>query len=177
MAGKIDIIMSGMTLTQGRTMQVDFTAPYFQVGLLACMRAEDIKKYDSLERMTKSNGNVGVIPGSSADAFVTRQFPRARKIAIAKAEHAALELETRRIDLFVADGPAVAWLVSRNEADLTAFWHPLVREEFAWGVRRGDRELLTAVNGILARWKSDGTLHRVLHHWLPYLDRIGKDTP
>jgi ABC-type amino acid transport substrate-binding protein len=172
MAGTIDIIMSGMTVTQARTMQVDFTDPYFRVGILACMRAEDVKKFDSVERILNTDANVGVIPGTTSDAFVTRNFPRARRIAIAKAEHAALELTTRRIDLFVADGPAVVWLVSRNEADLAGFWQPLTREVFAWGVNRGNRELLTAVNGVLAQWKGDGTLHRVLLHWLPYLDRI-----
>ncbi len=170
--GKIDIIMSGMTVTPPRTMQVDFTDTYFRGGLLACMRSDEQKMYTSLEQIRNTPGNVGVIPGTSADAYVTRHFPTARKVAVAKAEHAAMELKTKKIDLFVADGPAVVWLVSRNEADLAGFWKPLIRENFAWGVLRGNSELLTAVNALLARWKKDGTLRSVLLSWLPYLDRI-----
>jgi len=172
LGGRVDILMSGMTITPLREMHVAFTDPYFRGGLLACMRADDEPLYPSAERIRGTRGNVGVIPGTSADAYVSRHFPNARRMAIAQVEHAALELKTRKIDLFVADGPAVVWLVSRHEADLAGFWEPLARENLAWGVRRGDTELLTAVNALLAQWKKDGTLRAVLLHWLPFLDRV-----
>jgi len=169
---KIDIIMSGMTVTEARTMLIDFADPYFRGGLLACMRADEQDLYKSLDEIRNTAGNVGVIPGTSADAYVTRYFPRARKIVIAEVDHAPMELKTRKIDLFVADGPAVVYLVSRNESEVAGFWTPLTREDFAWGVRRGNAELLASVNALLARWKGDGTLRAVLVHWMPYLERI-----
>jgi len=170
--GQIDIIMSGMTVTEPRKMQIEFADPYFRGGLLACMRADDQKLYASLDEIRGTRGNVGVIPGTTAEAYVSRHFPRARKIVIAQAAHAAMELQTRKIDLFVGDGPAIVWLVSRNEAELAGFWKYLDQEDFAWGVRRGNKELLNSVNALLAQWKRDGTLQAVLIYWLPYLERI-----
>lgn len=172
MAGTIDIVMSGMTVTPAREVQIAFAEPYLDSGLLACMRADDARLYPSAQEIRDTRGNVGVIPGSSADAYVSRHFPNARRIAVARAEHAALALKTRRIDLFVADAPAVVWLVSRNEADLAGYWELLVRERLAWGVRRGNEELLAEANAALARWKADGKLRAVLSHWLPYLDKL-----
>jgi polar amino acid transport system substrate-binding protein len=172
MAGKMDIIMSGMTITLARKMQVDFTEPYYQTRIVTAMRSEDVKTYDTLEKIKNTQANVGVIWGTAADATVQRDFPYARRMAIAKVDHAALELKNRRIDLFVADDPAVVWLVSRNEADLAGFWKPLATQELGWAVRRGNRELLETANRMLNGWKSDGTLRQVLIHWLPYLDRI-----
>ena len=66
------------------------------------------------------------------------------------------------------------WLVSENEADLTALLQPLNEEELAWGVRRDDPELLMQINSILNKWKNDGTLNRILLKWLPsqYLERF-----
>ena len=40
----------------------------------------------------------------------------------------------------------------------------------ARGVRLDDEVLLATVNKILAAWKRDGTLYRVLKRWLPYMD-------
>ena len=172
MSGKIDIIMAGMTATEARKVRIDFTESYFKSGLVTAMRAQDLNTYNSLELIKQSAGSVGVIPGSVGDVYVQRNFPKARRIDIAKVDHATFELKTHQIDLFVADGPAVVWLVSRNEADLAGFWEPLAVEPLAWGVNRPNVELMSAVNRTLEQWKQDGTLKRVLMRWLPYLDRL-----
>ncbi len=73
-----------------------------------------------------------------------------------------------RIDLFVYDAPAIAWLVSENEATLKGFWEPLNDEYLAWAVNRDDQALLSAANTALATWKKDGTVTQVVKKWLPY---------
>ena len=172
MEGKIDLIMSGMTVTRARQMRIRFTEPYFTAKLVVAMRSEDAKKYGSREKILKTLGNVGVVPGTTGDAFVQRNLPNARRVAIAEVGYAALELKAKKIDLFMADGPAIVWLVSENEADLAGFWEPFSEEPLAWGVRRDDEALLNSVNRILETWKSDGTVDKVLARWLPYLERI-----
>jgi ABC-type amino acid transport substrate-binding protein len=172
MEGKIDLIMSGMTATLARKMRINFTDPYLTAKLVVAMRSGDKMKYNSRESILQCTGSVGTIPGTTAEAFVKRNLPKARKVAIAEVRHAALELKTRKIDLFMSDGPGVVWLVSENEAELAGFWEPFGDEPLAWGVRREDQELLTTVNGILEEWKNDGTVDRVLTRWLPYLEQI-----
>ena len=172
MEGKVDLIMSGMTATQARQMRIRFTDPYFTARLVVAMRAEDANKYDSREDILKTPGNVGVIPGTTADAFVQKNLANARRVAIAEVRHAAQELKNKRIDLFMSDGPGIVWLVSENEAELVGFWEGFSQEPLAWGVRQDDEELLNSVNTILETWKSDGTVDKVLTRWLPYLERI-----
>jgi polar amino acid transport system substrate-binding protein len=153
-------------------MRIDFTEPYFTAMLVGAMRSTDKEKFASKESVLTTQSSVGVIPGTTADAFVQRNLPNARRIAIAEIRHAALELKTMKIDLFISDGPGVVWLVSENEAELAGFWQALAEEPLAWGVRRGNQEMLTSVNRILEKWKSDGTVDKVLNRWLPYLERI-----
>lgn len=85
---------------------------------------------------------------------------------------AVYALKNRRIDLFIHDAPAIAWLVSQNEADLKGFWQLWNVEYLGWGLRRGDQNLLSSVNSILTRWKNDGTLDKVLNQWVPYLKKV-----
>lgn len=172
MEGKVDLIMSGMTATLARQMRIRFTDPYFTARMVVAMRAEDAERYDSREDILTTPGNVGVIPGTTADAFVQKNLANARRVAIAEVRHAAQELKNKRIDLFMSDGPGIVWLVSENEAEISGFWEGFGEEPLAWGVRRDDEELLNSVNSILEAWKSDGTVDKVLTRWLPYLERI-----
>jgi polar amino acid transport system substrate-binding protein len=168
MEGKIDIIMSGMTITETRKVRINFTDSYFKSGLGTLMRAEDAVEYDSLKKIRDTVSRVGVVRGTTGEAYVRANFLNAANvISLAKADDAALALKKRRIDLFVHDVPSIAWLVSENEA-LKGFWEPLNEEYLGWGVNRNNSNLLTQVNVILRNWKKDGTLKEVLLKWLPY---------
>ena len=171
MAGKTDIIMSGMSVTDARAVRIAFTEPYLEGGLMAAVRTEDARQYGSREALLQTSATVGVIERTTGDVFVQQSFPNARRVALSIASDGALALRRRTIDVFVHDGPSIAWLVSANEADLAGIWQPLNRESLAWGIRRDDPQLLAKVNEILRTWKQDGTLSDVLVRWLPYLRR------
>ena len=168
---KTDIIMSGMSITRARKVRITFTDHYLKSGLLAAVRLVEASKYKTIEDIMQSYSVVGVVRGTTSDVFVKRNFPNAgRIIVLSEAKDGAFELSRRGIDIFVHDAPSIIWLVSENEAEITGVWEPLNEEYLAWGVRRDDQEFLTQVNGILKKWKKDGTLNKVLKRWLPYLE-------
>ena len=167
--GRTDIIMSGMSVTEARTVRIAFTEPYLEGGLMAAVRSEDVSRYGSREALLQTDGAIGAIERTTGDVFVQRNFPNARRVTLSLASDGALALRRRTIDVFVHDGPSIAWLVSANEADLAGIWQPLNQENLAWGIRRDDAALLAQVNDILGAWKRDGTLTGVLVRWLPYL--------
>ena len=170
MEKKIDIIMSGMTITEARKARANFTDPYIKIGLVALMRAEDAAQYDSLARIRESLSTIGVVKGTTSEAFVRKNFLTASNIiSFQKANEAGHLLIQRRIDLFVHDSPSVAWLVSENEGVLKGFWEPFNEEYLGWAVNREDQDLLIRANSILSDWRKDGTLKKVLTQWLPYL--------
>ena len=82
---------------------------------------------------------------------------------------ALFNLKSRDIDIYLDDGFAIAELFASNEANLAVLPMPLTTEEFAWGVRPADGELLASINTALAKWKADGSLDRVIDRWMPYL--------
>jgi ABC-type amino acid transport substrate-binding protein len=172
LAGKIDIIMSGMSITEARKVRINFAEPYMKAGLGTAMRAEDASRYNSPRNIQAASVPVGAMINTTGDAFVQRNFPNAIRIPFRTMKDAAIALKNRRIDLFIHDAPAIAWLVSENEAELKGFWQLWNVEYLGWGLGRENRELLASVNDMLNKWKKDGTLDKVLNQWVPYMKRL-----
>ena len=167
--GKIDIIMSGMSITEARKARVPFAEPYLKIGLVALFRAEDAPKFNSLTNIRESFSTIGVVQGTTSETFVRRNFLKAANIiSFQKASEARDLLVNMRIDLFVHDAPSVVWLVSQNEGVLKGFWEPFDQEYLGWAVKPGNQDFLVQVNAILSGWKKDGTLKGILTRWLPY---------
>jgi ABC-type amino acid transport substrate-binding protein len=165
---RIDIIMSGMSVTPAREVRIRFVEPYLKSGLVAAFRAEDTQKYTSREVILNSFAAVGAAKGTTADVFLQRNFARGtRKVVLPRAADAVDELKRRSIDIFLHDAPYVLWMVSANEATLSALWEPFDLENLAWGVRKGEDVFYDQVNRTLNQWKADGTLDALLAKWLP----------
>ena len=169
MDGKIDIIMSGMSITEARKARVRFAEPYIKIGLVTLMRAEDAAKFNSLTIIRESFSTIGVVQGTTSETFVRRNFLKpANIISLQKANEAPNLLVNMRIDLFVHDAPSVVWLVSENEGVLKGFWEPFDQEYLGWALKPEDQDFIMKVNAILRNWKKDGTLKGILTRWLPY---------
>jgi ABC-type amino acid transport substrate-binding protein len=167
--GKIDIIMSGMTITQARQVRIAFSQPYLTSGLMIAFTAENVPKYTSLKKIMESVPAVAFVAGTTGEVYVRDKFREEnRMVPVKSASDAAFALKNRRVDIFVYDAPAVVWLVSENEAALRLLPELLNTEYLGWGLRPDDRELLVMVNGLLSRWKNDGTLKETILKWMPY---------
>ena len=167
--GKIDIIMSGMTVTQARQVRISFSQPYITSGLMIAFTAANASQYASLKDIMESSPVVGFVAGTTGETYARNTFREGnRMVPVKSAAEAALALKNRRIDIFVYDAPAVVWIVSENEADLRLLPDLLSTEYLGWGLRQDDRELLGMVNGLLSKWKNDGTLKETILKWLPY---------
>lgn len=169
LSGKIDLIMSGMTITAEREVRIAFTEPYMVTGLVAAIRNSDREEFKSVEDCLKEKIPVGVIRGSVGERYVRQNFLAASRIVLFdNAEEAALALIQNNITLFVDDAPAVMWTVSRFESEICGLWEPFHKEKLAWGVRKGDVELRKSLNTVVDKWLKDGTVESVLEKWLPY---------
>jgi len=170
--GRTDVIMSGMTVTEGRATQVAFSRPYLRSGLAAMTRRADANRIDSIGAVKHTSAPIGVVAGSTGERFVRSEIRPAMVAPYPKASAAVQELLQNRIDIFIHDIPTIVWFVGRNEGELRVIRKRLNQEQLAWAFRPDDVELRTAADAALARWEADGTLARVIEAWLPYWSRI-----
>jgi ABC-type amino acid transport substrate-binding protein len=167
---RVDIIMSGMTITEPRQVRAFFTKPYLESSLAILARRGEDAKFASLEAIKRSGAKIGVTRGTTGETFVRERFPSATVYAYPTADDAVADLRARRIDVYFGNAPTLAWLVSQYEAELAvSVKHLPQREPIGWAVRKTDPDLQEAVSALLADWQKDGTLQLVLDRWLPSL--------
>ena len=169
MANKIDIIMSGMSITQPRKVRITFAIPYFKSGLMGLIRREDAARYSTgLFALTTSSA-IGAIKDTTSDFFVQTNFSSVKAILFPDTKPAVKALIDKRIDMFIYDAPTILYLASENETKgLTALFTLLKEEYLAWGVRKDNIELLESANHFLRTANNDGRLQKTIKYWIPF---------
>ena len=173
--GKIDIVMSGMSVTPARELRATFCDSYVKSGLVAVVPSRRVDHFTTAESVVSIVGTVGVVPGTTAATFVQRQMKSADVVSLKKMTDAKLFFEGNSIKMMVQGVFGAAWLVASNESDLAGVWIPLTEEPLAWAVRRNDPELLASINTVLAGWRRDGTLDHILDRWVEVRKKIQWD--
>ena len=171
-SGKIDIIMSGMSVTMPRSMQISFTEPYLRNGLMTAVPLETVGKFRTPADILFHRDPVGVVENTVSEEFARRFLVNAKIILLKKSSDAPDYFEGKRISMFIHDAYAIGWLISQNESELAGIWTPLSNDSFAWGISRGNPKLLKSVNGVLKGWKDNGSLDKMLDTWLPLRKNI-----
>ncbi len=170
--GRIDIVMSGLSMTREREMRVQFAEPYMKNALMGMVRRGEARSFTSIEDIKQFAGRIGTQPGTTADKFVREHCQRAQLVGVADDAYAVYVLKRKEVDLYLSDGHAIAWQVSENEGYVEGVWVPLSEEYIAWAMRRSDAAFAAEVNAALQGWKRDGKLKLLLERWLPYADQV-----
>jgi len=167
-AGRIDVIMSGLSATAQRSKQVAFTDAYMRVGQMAILHKDKVARFAQPWSIYREGVRVGVERGTTGDAFAQRELKDA-KISYYDDSAAAFEgLRRDEIDLYVHDAPT-SWQLAQSmeNDDLISLYAPLTEEMLAWAVRLEDAALAAELNQALALMKSNGTLQYILNRWIP----------
>ncbi|TKB06452.1 transporter substrate-binding domain-containing protein [Desulforhopalus sp. IMCC35007] len=170
-AGKIDIIMSGMTITPKRAYRVSFTQPYMRSGQLLLVRSQEAKRYSKgIFSLMGNKPAIGTITNTTGDFFVTRTIHRANITRFSSSEKAVSALIKGDIDAFVHDAPVICYLAAQYESARLSPILQLAKEEMlAWAVNRMDQNLLSDVNTFLTTTRENQQLSNTITHWIPYI--------
>lgn len=170
-AGRIDVIMSGMSITEERRRRVDFTDPYLRVGQMALFRTEDAAVMRDPATMGASGTRVGYVRRTTGEGYVEGSLAGATRVPFDSIEQAISALRADEIDVFIHDAPTIWHTVGGLESDeeqLTSGYRFLTEEYLGWAVRRGadGAALRERLNRVLAGWKDDGQLEWILGRWI-----------
>lgn len=150
---KIDFIAAGMTATDERRTQVDFSDAYFNSKQMIIVKADDTSIATADDLVGK---NVGVQLGTTGDLFVSGTEGIASVAQFQTGTQAVMDLKNGKVDAVVIDAEP-AKKMTEGQSDLKLLDAPFVEEEYAIAVQKGDEELLKAINETLADIKADGT--------------------
>lgn len=166
---RIDIIMSGMSVTALREVRIAFTLSYFESGQMALIRRKDAARFSTGLFSFATSSAIGVIKDTTGEYFVETQFSSVKRVAYTEPRAAVKDLIDNDIDMFIYDAPMVLYLASENEGKgLTVLFALLTREPLAWGIRKDNVKLLESANNFLRTLNQQGKLNKLIKYWIPF---------
>lgn len=166
---KIDVIMSGMSITPARAEYVDFTVPYMPIGQMALVRKVDLPRLREQEALNQPTSRIGVLQNTTGDYFARRELTRAKVFGFAGVEEGVAALRGNQIDFLLSDSPTVWELTGHNHPendDLAGVYRRLTTEYLAWAVRQGDDTLRRQLNATVLLWAQNGQLADIVDDWI-----------
>jgi ABC-type amino acid transport substrate-binding protein len=164
---RIDIIMSGMSITRERETLISFTDSYATIGQMVLVRAKDRSAFPNVQSFSQLTSKIGFVQATTGEMAAKAFFPRATLAPQSTIDDGITALRKGEIEVFIHDAPTV-WRIAGNpnEKELTGLYWPLTKEPLAWAVRKDDEPLRFALNRELEQWKSGGYLKQILSRWV-----------
>ena len=167
-AGKVDVLMSGISVTAERSKQVLFTESYLRVGQMSIMHKDKVGRFSQPWSVYREGVRIGVEPGTTGESFAKRELKEAVIKRYANPDDAFNGLRNDEIDLYIHDAPTSWQLANGKEnQDMISLYSPLTEEMLAWAVASDDEILAQDLNQSLAMMKANGTLQYILNRWIP----------
>lgn len=160
LAEKADFGVAGMTVTEDRLANVDFSNTYVKASQAIIVKAdnEDITNADAL-----SGKSIGVQLGTTGDLYASDVTDNVQRYN--KGFEAVQALATGKIDAVVIDDQVASALAADN-ADVKVLDEPFTTEEYAIAVKKGNTELLDQINEALAELEENGKLQEIVDKYI-----------
>lgn len=165
--GKIDLIVSNMTITPGRNMKVAFVGPYFTSGKAFLTKRKTIALADEAADIDAKNTKLVALRGSTSQAFVETAIPDATLITARDYDQAVKMVLEDKVHAMVADYPICVVSVFRYpDQGLFSVVTTLTYEPIGVGVPADDPLLVNWVENFLGIAEGTGLLEELRRRWL-----------
>ncbi|AKQ55915.1 MULTISPECIES: transporter substrate-binding domain-containing protein [Bordetella] len=159
-AGRADIAVSAIYITDERKKVVDFTDPYYAGGLVVLT-----KKDGPVKTLKDLDGRrVSVQVGTKSVNYLRDNYPKVQRVEVEKNQEMFNLVQIGRSDAAVTGKPA-AKLFAQSTQDLTVLTEQITTEEYGIAVPKSKPELTGELNAALKKIKADGTYDRLLNKW------------
>lgn len=156
LSGKADFGAAGMTVTEDRLENVDFSDTYATAVQSIIVTADsEITGPEDLEGKL-----IGVQEGTTGDLYSTDDFGDDMVERYLKGVDAVQALLQGKVDVVIIDNEPAKVFVSENEG-LKLLDAAYAEEEYAIAVKKGNTELLEQINSAIAELKESGKLDEI----------------
>lgn len=154
---KFDIILSGMTITQSRNLQINFADPYIVVGQAIILNKNLKGKVNSYKDLNDPKYTVASRIGTTGEMATKRMIPKAKYKSFDKEADGAMDVVNGQADAFIYDLPfGVVFMAQHGNGKAILLDKPFTYEPLGMGIRKGDPDFLNYLNNFLRQIKADG---------------------
>lgn len=161
-AGTINVIVSGMTITEERAKRIVFSEPYYKSGLSIMVKANNtaINSFEDLEgkKIAVQIGTVGAIHAKKIPNATVREFN--------SASETFMELKAGGVDVAINDLPVNQFYIKQMKEKDTKLVGSVVNVEgFGIAVAKKDAALMVEINKALVKLQQNGEYEKIYQKW------------
>ena len=161
-SGKSDIAMAGLTVTEDRKQNVDFSDTYATgVQMVIVPIDSDIESIDDLQGKL-----IGCQESTTGYIYCSDDYGEDMVTAFPNGANAVQALLSGKVDAVVIDSQPAQEFVAQNAGKLKMLSTEYVSEDYAIGISKDNTALRDAVNNALKELIDDGTVQSILDKYI-----------
>ena len=164
--GKVDMVLSGMTITPDRNLKVAFVGPYFMSGKAFMTKIKTIAEADEASDINNPGTKLVALRGSTSQSFVEEFIPKATLWTANDYDEAVNMVLKDQVHAMIADYPICVVSIFRYpNAGLLTVITPITYEPLGVAVPAGDPLLVNWLENFLASVEGSGNLDALKLKW------------
>jgi len=163
---KVDMVISGMSITPERAEMASFIGPYMLSGKSILTKNSTLAKINSQEEVNRADLKLAALKNSTSASFVSTIAPQATLVEITNYDEGIAMLKEGKIDAMVADMPICQLSVLRfPDAGFVTLERPLTVEPIGIAIKNGDPQFLNLVDNYLDAYGKMGVMKKLQEKW------------
>lgn len=166
-SGKVDVVISNMTINPGRNMDVAFVGPYLTSGKCIVTKQEKLANAAEAEDLDSKDLRLAVLKGSTSEKFVRALIPNAIVRTIDNSKEGADLVASDEVSGMLTDLPiCLATLKNNPDAGFVTVVSRLTYEPIGIAVPGNDPLFINWTENFLERVEQTGFLEVLAVKWL-----------
>lgn len=164
--GRVDMVMSGMTMTADRNVRVAFVGPYFISGKSFLTKLQTVATVEDPSEVNNADWTFTALEGSTSQVFVEQLLSRANFVPVKEYDDAIEMIRRNEADALVADYPVCALNALLYQDEGFIFLPtPLTYEPIGVALPADDPLFVNWVENRLTTLEGSGILEELLIYW------------
>ena len=165
-SGRVDMVVSGMSITAARTRNVSFIGPYVLSGKSLLARSGALDKLSSPGDFNVPGLKLVALKGSTSESLVRQELPDTSLRPVPSYDEGIRLLMSGEVDGMVADMPILAYTKNRyRDAGLQLVTPPLSIEPMGIVIASEDPQLENLLRNYMAVYEQTGLLLNLYRKW------------
>jgi len=165
--GKVDMVLSGLSITPERIKEFAFVGPYVLSGKSVLTDSATLVNMKTPRDLDKAELTLVALAGSTSVEYVKRVAPRAKLVTTPNYDEAIKMLLAKEVNAMIADMPACVLTVLQNpQADLATPSQPFTIEPIGIAISANDDRFKNLIEIYINTYESTGVLEALRKDWL-----------
>lgn len=174
--GRVDMVLSGMTINGQRNLRVAFAGPYYVTGKAFLTKIKRIASARKASEINSPETTLSVLRGSTSQRFVEESMPQAKVVPAENYDEAVSLVIQDKVNAMIADLPVCMLSVFRYpDKGLLSLSTPITYEPLGVALPPDDHLFVNWVENFIDKMKGSGQMDDLRARWFKYdswLDRL-----